>query len=406
MPHPPIFTLTSPSHLANPLRNRWKFPVAALLLAALCPFQLCPFQLGPLQLGPSQAFSQDPWSLRQTPSVSSLRGLSPVDSNTAWVCGSQTALFRTVDRGRTWTSHPIPELQPQENESQSIELRSLHAFSSSTLLVATAGTPCRIYRTQDAGVSWTRVFEHPSSAAFIDGLRFWNETDGIAFGDPVDNQLMVLRTIDQGCTWQSSGSPSLHIEPGIAGFAASNSSLLVDSSASQLQAWIGLGGREGLATILHSRDSGTSFSRSVVDPIPSHPSAGIFSLAISPDGTLIAVGGDYQKPDSINGNVAILDPKTQRWRSPRQASPRGFRSCITYLMHPIAPDSTNPSTAQAHWITVGPTGGEWSSDGEHWNPLSDLPLHSVQTAPDGSLWACGPSGLVAVLKSQDAAPTP
>ena len=115
MPHPPTFTLTSPSHLAKPLRNRWKFPVAALLLAALCPFQLCP----------SQAFSQDPWSLRQTPSVSSLRGLSPVDRNTAWVCGSQTALFRTVDRGRTWTSHPIPELQPQENESKSIELRSL-----------------------------------------------------------------------------------------------------------------------------------------------------------------------------------------------------------------------------------------------------------------------------------------
>lgn len=354
-----------------------------------------------------QAIGQEPWSLRPTPSVSSLRGLSPVDQNTAWVCGSQTALFRTLDRGRTWTSHPIPELQPSPSDAKTVELRSIHAFSQSTLIVATAGTPCRIYRTDDAGISWTRTFEHPSPDAFIDGLRFWNDSQGLAFGDPVDNQLMVLRTEDQGLTWKQSNSPSLNIEPGTAGFAASNSSLLVAHSSNQLYAWIGLGGREGPATVLFSIDSGNTFARRLVDLIPSHTSAGIFSLDIGPDGTIIAVGGDYKKPDLPNGNVAIFDPKSQQWRSPQQSPPRGFRSCVTYLPKPITIDSNSgTNSSAAHWITVGPSGGEWSSNGDHWIPFSDQPLHSAQKASDGSLWACGPNGIVAVLKSQDATQTP
>ena len=360
--------------------------------------------VNPLGSSRSLAQSESPWTNLQTPSISSLRGLSPVDRNTAWVCGSQSALFRTIDQGKSWTSHPIIELKNLTPSSPPVELRSIHAFSAECVIVATAGTPCRIYRTQDAGTTWNRVFEHPAKEAFIDGLKFYDSNRGFAFGDPVDGKVMVLRTDDQGKSWKQIQHESLNVRDGEAGFAASNSSLMLFQSSKaptanpandELSLWIGLGGKVGSAPILSSNENITSFKMTSVEPIPSYASAGIFSLARSPDGKVIAVGGDYKTPESPIGNIAIFDPEIQDWRKPKGELPRGFRSCVVYAQNAITPESLSKSL----WITVGPTGSEWSSDAENWHPLSDDPYHAVQVALDGSIWACGSMGRVAILNS-------
>ncbi len=85
----------------------------------------------------------------------------------------------------------------------------------------------------------------------------------------------------------------------------------------------------------------------------------------------------------------------QEWRKPKGEPPRGFRSCVVYVELANIPEG--PS--KFHWITVGPTGSEWSNDAEHWHPLSDDPYHAVQVAPDGSIWACGPMGRVAIYNA-------
>ena len=215
---------------------------------------------------------------------------------------------------------------------------------------------------------------------------------------------MVLRTEDQGQSWTQIQHDSLSVRDGEAGFAASNSSLMLSQTPNtptanppkaELSLWIGLGGKVGSAPILSSKENFTSFMMTSVEPIPSHSSAGIFSLAQNPAGKVIAVGGDYKTPDSPIGNIAIFDPDAQEWRKPIGEPPRGFRSCVVYVELANIPEV--PS--KFHWITVGPTGSEWSNDAEHWHPLSDDPYHAVQVAPDGSIWACGPMGRVAIYNS-------
>jgi hypothetical protein len=292
----------------------------------------------------------------------------------------------------TWTRHPIEGLEP-------IELRSIHAWSANEVVVATAGTPCRIYRSSDAGQSWQRVAESEHPNAFIDGLRFWNEDDGFVFGDPLDGRLMSWISRDAGHSWQPTSDNPFPMRDQEAGFAASNSSLLVFGNRS---VWIGLGGTVGFAHVITSDDAGTTWKRREVAPIPSSKSAGIFSMARSAEGKTIVVGGDYLKPDASIGNIAILDPDGEHWREPTGNRPRGYRSSIAYVSKPIAisvavlDSKDHFQRVDLRWIAVGPTGTDGSVDGEDWVPLSDEPFHALSVGLDNSIWASGADGRIAV----------
>ena len=335
------------------------------------------------------ARAEEFWKLASTGTQASLRGLSPVDRSTAWACGSRSTLVRTIDGGMTWTVHPIEGLE-------TTELRSIHAWSADELVVATAGSPCRIYRTSNAGQSWDIVYENRNPQAFIDGLRFVDQKEGFAFGDPIDSKLMALRSGDRGLTWQSAGVEDYRMHEHEAGFAASNSSLLVfrAKAAERLSVWIGLGGAAGPAQILTSNDAGMSWSRSPIAAIPSGKSAGIFSIAMSPEGRAVAVGGDYMEPDSNRGNIAIYDSETGVWQAAEGQVPRGFRSSVVFL--PEALSTEHPRAAWIRWICAGPSGCDFSEDGKTWYALSEQPFHSLAVASDKSLWACGPEGRVGI----------
>jgi len=67
--------------------------------------------------------ADDVWQSFETGSQASLRGLAAVNKDAAWACGSKATIIQTLDGGKSWLSHPIPNLID-------VEIRSIHAWDS------------------------------------------------------------------------------------------------------------------------------------------------------------------------------------------------------------------------------------------------------------------------------------
>jgi len=327
--------------------------------------------------------ADDVWQSFETGSQASLRGLAAVNKDAAWACGSKATIIQTLDGGKSWLSHPIPNLID-------VEIRSIHAWDSDKAIVATAGQPALIIKTIDRGVTWKTTYENKSPQAFFDGMKFYNDRSGIAFSDPVDGSLLIVKTEDGGDSWQAverSAIPKMDDDE--AGFAASNSSL--HTHGTQL-AWIGLGGgSDGLSRVFRTQDAGAKWTAQTVPPIARGMSSGIFAIAFENASFGIAVGGDYNKLTTDVENIAVTIDGGLTWRAPLKGRPRGFRSCIVL----VPPNATNAT--QKFWMTCGPSGCDCSADGESWSELSDVGFHVLSTANDGTVWGAGSNGRVARL---------
>jgi hypothetical protein len=318
------------------------------------------------------------WDMHATGSGASFRGLVSVDDEVIWASGSQGTLLRSVDGGQHWETIRLPGMDK-------VELRAIHAWDAQEAIVATAGQPCVILKTKDGGLSWREVYRNVRPESFIDGMKFLNDRDGFVVGDPVDGQWMLLRSYDRGESWQAAARESVKAVDGEAAFAASNSSI---AWLSWNDLVVGLGGSEGIAKVLASMDGGATWGRREVACMQRNASSGVFSLANRGPDVLVAVGGDYLKPERAKDHVAISSDGGRSWRIPTGTLPQGFRSSVAYA----------EMDGRPFWVTVGPTGSEWSHDGEEWTPISEAPFHALTVSPTGRIWAIGNTGQIGELK--------
>ncbi|WP_339747389.1 hypothetical protein [uncultured Maricaulis sp.] len=330
--------------------------------------------LAACQPAPQQAIIMD-WAAQESGVTSSLRGLTVVDAETAWIGAPDGIVLRTIDGGANWTQSRI-------EAAAGLDLRSAHGFDADHALFFTAGSPARLFETRDGGASFTLLYEDPSEAAFFDGLAFWDDQHGIAFSDPVAGVFHILLTGDGGQSWtKTTGLP----EPldGEAGFAASDTSLALGEDG---RVWIGTGGG-ARARILLSMDYGASW-RVVNTPLASGQSgAGIFSIAASGN-TLVAAGGDYTRPDETVGVAAYSLDGGHVWFEP-ETPPSGYRSAVAAI----------PGLS-GHFLAVGPNGADLSRDGgRSWSPISQTGYNAVSFAPGSPFgWAVGAEGKIARLR--------
>ena len=302
----------------------------------------------------------------------SLRGLSVVDGQTAWIGAPDGQVLRTVDGGETWTLTRIPG-------AEGLDLRSVHAFDADHALFFTAGQPARLYVTRDGGASFRTVWEDASGAAFFDGMDFWNDQYGIAFSDPVDGHFLILLTGDGGETWHPAADTPEALD-GEAGFAASDSAIGLTPSGC---AFIGTGGAE-TARMLRSCDFGESWSVADTPLAAGRESAGIFSIDATGE-RIVAVGGDFDDEESTVGNFAWSDDGGNSWEGALEP-PLGYRSAVVHL-------PGHPETL----IATGPSGTDISrNSGEIWVDWTAMEgHHAIAFAPDGSAgWAVGAGGRI------------
>lgn len=290
----------------------------------------------------------------------SLRGLHAAPDGTVWAGGSEGTVARSRDHGRSWERLPAPP------GGEDLDFRDLHAFSAdvAVLMAAGPGEASRLFRTEDAGRTWTETWRNRDPAGFLDGIDFWPDGTGLAVGDPLKGRLMLLRSEDRGRSWQPLPQQSCPLAvTGEYAFAASGTSLCCGPDG---LVWLGTGG--SATRILRSEDRGASWV-AVAAPFLSGPGAGVFSVAFADARTGVAVGGDYLLPEQARGHAAWSDDGGRTWHPvAAEAGPRGYRSCVVRLR-------------DGSWLAVGPTGSDRSQDdGRSWQPVGGEGWHAATAA--------------------------
>lgn len=315
------------------------------------------------------------WTAQTSGVSTSLRGLAVVSGQIAWIGAPDGVALRTIDGGASWTQSRIAA-------ADGLDLRSVHGFDANHALFFTAGSPARLFETRDGGASFTLVYDDASEQAFFDGLGFWNENWGMAFSDPVDGAFHILRSEDGGQSWTPAPELPTPLE-GEAGFAASDTSLALGGEG---RIWIGTGGG-AQARVLIGTGYGANWTARPVPLASGAPGAGVFSIAAAGN-TIVAVGGDYTRPDETAGTAAWSLDGGHDWFEP-VTSPSGYRSAVTAL--PGLP---------GFFLATGPNGSDLSRDGgRNWQRISDIGFNAIAFAP-GTLdgWAAGSDGRISRVR--------
>jgi len=206
-----------------------------------------------------------------------------------------------------------------------------------------------------------------------------SEEHCVAVGDPVDGKFVVLQTLD-GQHWselpQDKMPPAL---PKEGAFAASGTIIALCSEGMLF----GTGGPA--ARIFRSTDGGQSWTVTETPIGGGTDSRGVFSIACGGPNDLVAVGGDYKRPDD-NKNVAVYSHDAGKTWSLAETQPGGFRSAVA-------------SFSYGDFAAVGPNGTDISIDrGAHWRRSDKLNLNAVAFEGTNG-WAVGPKGTVARFKT-------
>ena len=114
----------------------------------------------------------------------------------------------------------------QVKEFEKSDFRSLYAFDEKKAIIANAGSPANILITEDGGLSWNEIYKNEHADIFLDGIDFWNENEGVIYGDPIEGRMTLLFTMDGGKTWIDGDLESRpEMTEGEASFAASGTGI-------------------------------------------------------------------------------------------------------------------------------------------------------------------------------------
>ncbi len=293
----------------------------------------------------------------KSPTNSSLRGISVLDSSNAWLSGANGTILRTSNGGQLWKLCSPPDLD-------SLDFRSIVAFNAKEALIASAGFPSRVYKTIDGGANWLLVHENIDSAAFMNSIAFKNAKEGIIIGDQLNGRHLILRTSDRGLSWERMDSSNIPVPlSNENGFAASGSCIAISSKGNYL---IALGG--GHSRIFTS-PNGTQWEATESKLKCNGPTSGIYSIAAAPH-THMVVGGDFTQVDSLH-QASISNDGIQWKRS--EGYLNGYRSVVDY------------SESCKCWLAAGTNGVDVSYDnGESWEFIAEKDINTLRFVPNTS----------------------
>jgi len=318
------------------------------------------------------------FEMQNSKTNSSLRGISVVDSLTAWASGANGTFLRTTDGGKTWIDGKVKGFEP-------LDFRDVEAFDKNTAILMGTDAPAFFFKTTDGGKSWKRKYMNRDPKVFFDGMTFRDKKNGIAVSDPIDGKFFIVVTKDGGDNWEQ--YPKLFLpspQDGEAAFAASGTAITV---AGKDLVWFGTGGGEK-ARIFLSEDKGENW-RAFDSQIKSgNSSSGVFSICFKDELNGVAVGGDYKNDKNNIDNCSISDDGGLTWQSVKSTQPNGFRSCVIW------------NDKYKFYLTTGTSGTDYTiDDGKTWRGIDTHSFNSIGISrKDGSCFMVGDNGAIAKVR--------
>ncbi len=306
-----------------------------------------------------------------------LIAVSPVNENVVWLSGARGTWVRTVNGGTTWQSGQVPG-------ADSLQFRDVHAVDANTayLLSIGEGAASRIYKTTDAGATWTQQFTNTEPKGFYDCMDFWDAKRGIVMGDAIDGQIAMLRTDDGGATWTRVPSSALPAaQPSEGSFAASGTCVVTKKGG---HAWI-VASNPDRARVLHTSDYGRTWRVDTL-PLTTRAGSGPQSIAFRDTKVGMAFGGGTT---AVAGDalIAVTENGGTTWAL--RTSPTLTRGVWGGVYVPAV---------QGTAVAVGPSGAVYTSDnGATWSAINALNYWSVGFASPSAGWAVGVGGRVTKL---------
>lgn len=237
------------------------------------------------------------------PSYISIRALQAVNDSTVWFAANHGVYGYTEDAGANWFMDSI------KVDSVYPEFRSIAVLDQNTVLLLSIDSPAYLLKTTTKGKHWKQVYTNHSSGIFFDSMKFTDDKNGIAVGDPINNCFKIITTNNGGETWTE--TPCENIPTALEGeacFAASNSCI----STIKNKVWIATGGTH--ARVFYSDDFGKHFTATHTPIAQGGKMTGMFSLYFIDENTGIAGGGDYEKTDSTISTLSITHNGGKTWK--------------------------------------------------------------------------------------------
>lgn len=297
-----------------------------------------------------------------------------IDKNKIWYA---------ADKGR-YGFYNLDKKQRIENkitkDSLKLEFRSI-AQTAKYIFIINVANPALLYRVSKDDFSAKLVYQENHEKVFYDSMQFWNDKEGIAMGDPINDCLNIITTRDGGNSWNKISCDKLpKVMTGEAAFAASNTNIVIKEN----NTWIVSGGKK--SRVFYSPDRGNSWKVYETPIIQGKTMTGIFTADFYDSNSGFITGGDYEVRNQNFSNKAITANGGKTWRLIADNQGFGYASCVQYV-----PRSNGKSL-----VTVGTSGIYYSSNGgEAWEQLStDTSLNTIRFINENTAVAAGQNKMI------------
>lgn len=258
------------------------------------------------------------------------------------------------------------------------DIRDIKLLKGGALILMNSG---------ENGIIWKSAFvvdkaqdTYYKEGVFLDGMAFWDDKNGVAYGDPVDGKFVILSTSDMGRSWTPVNPDVIpYALPNEAGFAASGTGITVQGESKIIFAT----GMADTARLYISEDKGKSWTTKAT-PIKSGDSYGIYSMYWWSKNEGVVVGGSYKTPDDNEDNCFLTLDGGDNWLEGEGLG--GYVSCV------------HGTESGDLLVATGRVGTYYSIDrGRCWKTLLKKTFYSVRVSPN-RLYFSGKDGVVEVYE--------